>query len=134
MAIWDLFIPYVSKWRQKRCDQISYNSQQVTNTRVLLSETRNRIHLFKTRTEATSSESEVSCLKMRAIVLCLFSSVSCLKHTLTEHIPRAVLAGQHVIYSYPGLTPPEHLFDLTLQGRVGGVILFRENIGNETLL
>ncbi|PGH17249.1 hypothetical protein AJ80_04891 [Polytolypa hystricis UAMH7299] len=37
-------------------------------------------------------------------------------------------AGSHVIFSYPGLTPPDELLDLTKQGQVGGVILFGENV------
>jgi beta-N-acetylhexosaminidase len=38
------------------------------------------------------------------------------------------LAGQRVIYSYPGATPPQSLLDRIRQGRVGGVIFFGENI------
>jgi beta-N-acetylhexosaminidase len=38
------------------------------------------------------------------------------------------LAGQRVIYSYPGATPPQSLLDRIGQGRVGGVIFFGENI------
>ncbi|KAK2882480.1 hypothetical protein FQN49_000310 [Arthroderma sp. PD_2] len=40
----------------------------------------------------------------------------------------AVQAGKHVIYSYPGLTPPESLYKLTSQGKVGGLIIFKENV------
>ncbi|AEO61778.1 glycoside hydrolase family 3 protein [Thermothelomyces thermophilus ATCC 42464] len=39
--------------------------------------------------------------------------------------------GQQVIYSYPGETPPEHLFDLIRAGQVGGLILFGENVNDE---
>ena len=38
------------------------------------------------------------------------------------------LAGQRVIWSYPGLTPPAALFDAVRAGLVGGVIFFGENI------
>ena len=38
--------------------------------------------------------------------------------------------GHHVIFSYPGLEPPAHLFDLIKQGKVGGIILFGENVGD----
>ena len=38
------------------------------------------------------------------------------------------LVGQLVIYSYPGLTPPDELFTLIRTGRIGGVIFFGENI------
>jgi beta-N-acetylhexosaminidase len=37
-------------------------------------------------------------------------------------------AGQRVIFSYPGPTPPQELFDLIRAGEVGGVIFFGENI------
>lgn len=37
-------------------------------------------------------------------------------------------AGAHVIYSYPGLQPPDHLYDLIRAGKVGGIILFGENV------
>ncbi|XHG03969.1 hypothetical protein AWENTII_007252 [Aspergillus wentii] len=40
-------------------------------------------------------------------------------------------AGYHVIYSYPGLTPPSHLFDLIKAGKVGGLIIFGENVNDE---
>ncbi len=38
------------------------------------------------------------------------------------------LAGQRVIYSYPGLTPPRELLDAIRAGEAAGVILFAENI------
>lgn len=41
-------------------------------------------------------------------------------------------AGMHVIYSWSGLTPPDRLFQLTRQGKVGGIILFKANIGSNT--
>jgi beta-N-acetylhexosaminidase len=42
------------------------------------------------------------------------------------------LAGQRVIYSYHGLTPPQSLLDLIRAGQVGGVIFFGENISGLT--
>jgi beta-N-acetylhexosaminidase len=36
--------------------------------------------------------------------------------------------GQRVIWSYPGLTPPQALFDAIRAGLAGGVIFFGENI------
>src|SRR5215469_18677112 len=36
--------------------------------------------------------------------------------------------GQRVIWSYPGLTPPQALLDAIRAGLVGGVIFFGENI------
>ncbi len=38
------------------------------------------------------------------------------------------LAGQRVIYSYAGLTPPEALFSLIQRGEAAGVIFFADNI------
>src|SRR5262249_13404833 len=38
------------------------------------------------------------------------------------------LAGQRVISSYPGLTPPQSLFDDITAGQTAGVIFFGENI------
>ena len=38
------------------------------------------------------------------------------------------LVGQLVVYSYPGLTPPDELFQLIRAGQVGGIIFFGENI------
>ncbi|MFI5776339.1 glycoside hydrolase family 3 N-terminal domain-containing protein [Nocardia sp. NPDC051570] len=38
------------------------------------------------------------------------------------------LAGQRVIYSYPGPTPPPALFDAIHAGRAAGVIFFGDNI------
>ena len=40
------------------------------------------------------------------------------------------LAGQRVISSYPGLTPPSSLFNDITAGQTAGVIFFRENIAS----
>ena len=40
------------------------------------------------------------------------------------------LAGQRVIYSYKGLTPPSKLLWAIRHGRVAGVIFFSENVGS----
>ncbi|MBV9843954.1 MAG: beta-N-acetylhexosaminidase [Kutzneria sp.] len=40
------------------------------------------------------------------------------------------LAGQRVVYSYPGLTPPASLLDAIGSGRAAGVIFFGENISS----
>jgi len=42
------------------------------------------------------------------------------------------LAGQRVIGSYPGLTPPASLFTDITNGQVAGVIFFGENISSES--
>jgi beta-N-acetylhexosaminidase len=39
-------------------------------------------------------------------------------------------AGQRVIYSYPGLTPPQTLLDRIRAGQAAGVIFFGENISS----
>jgi beta-N-acetylhexosaminidase len=41
------------------------------------------------------------------------------------------IAGQRVIYSYSGLTPPESLLQAIRNGQVGGVIFFGGNVSNE---
>jgi beta-N-acetylhexosaminidase len=43
----------------------------------------------------------------------------------------AQLAGQRVIYSYKGLTPPASLLRWIRHGEVGGVIFFGQNISSE---
>ena len=40
------------------------------------------------------------------------------------------LAGQRVIYSYPGLTPPASLLALIRDGEAGGVIFYGDNISS----
>jgi beta-N-acetylhexosaminidase len=44
------------------------------------------------------------------------------------------MAGQRVIYSYPGLTPPARLLALISHGDVGGVIFFGPNISSPAQL
>ena len=41
-------------------------------------------------------------------------------------------AGQRIIYSYQGLTPPQHLLDLIRQGDAAGVIFFGGNISSQS--
>jgi len=41
------------------------------------------------------------------------------------------LAGQRVIYSYPGLTPPASLISLIQHGQAAGVIFFGQNISSK---
>ncbi|HWD03960.1 MAG TPA: glycoside hydrolase family 3 N-terminal domain-containing protein [Amycolatopsis sp.] len=50
-----------------------------------------------------------------------------------ELTPRQ-LAGQRVIYSYPGLTPPDTLLQRIRAGEAGGVIFFGENISSTSQL
>jgi beta-N-acetylhexosaminidase len=44
------------------------------------------------------------------------------------------MAGQRVIYSYPGLTPPAALLRLIRHGDVGGVIFFGQNVASRAQL
>lgn len=37
-------------------------------------------------------------------------------------------AGVHVIYSYTGEEPPEHFYELVEHGKVGGIVLRKENV------
>jgi beta-N-acetylhexosaminidase len=46
-------------------------------------------------------------------------------------LSRQQLAGQRVIYSYPGLTPPASLIWLIQHGEAAGVIFFGQNISSE---
>lgn len=48
---------------------------------------------------------------------------------LLPKLSPAQLAGQRVIYSYPGPNPPASLLRLISLGEVAGVIFFQENIG-----
>jgi beta-glucosidase-like glycosyl hydrolase len=43
----------------------------------------------------------------------------------------STIVGLHVIYSWPGATIPQDLLDLTQEGKVGGVIIFGENVNDD---
>jgi beta-N-acetylhexosaminidase len=51
---------------------------------------------------------------------------------VTSTLTPQQLAGQRVIYSYPGLTPPQSLFNDIQAGQAAGVIFFGENISSTT--
>jgi beta-N-acetylhexosaminidase len=51
---------------------------------------------------------------------------------LAATLSPAQLAGQRVIYSYSGFTPPSALLKLIRHGEVGGVIFFSSNFENAT--
>ncbi|MGH3415079.1 MAG: glycoside hydrolase family 3 N-terminal domain-containing protein [Actinocrinis sp.] len=53
-------------------------------------------------------------------------------HPLPPGLTPVQLAGQRVIYSYPGLTPPASLLSAIGAGQVAGVIFFGENISSES--
>ena len=42
--------------------------------------------------------------------------------------------GQRIIYAYDGLTPPARLRELIRRGEVGGIILFKRNVGSSARL
>jgi beta-glucosidase-like glycosyl hydrolase len=45
----------------------------------------------------------------------------------------SILAGAHVIYSWPKtVQAPDEIYSLVREGLVGGLILFGENVGNDT--
>lgn len=48
------------------------------------------------------------------------------------HLTDAQLAGQRVIYSYQGLTPPARLLGRIRAGQAAGVIFFSDNISSES--
>src|SRR5215472_14513722 len=50
------------------------------------------------------------------------------------HLTDRQLAGQRVIYSYSGLTPPAELFAKIRAGQVAGVIFFSGNISSTAQL
>jgi beta-N-acetylhexosaminidase len=52
-------------------------------------------------------------------------------NTVAQMSP-AQLAGQRVIYGYPGLTPPARLLRLIRHGEVGGVVFFSGNYANRS--
>ncbi len=51
---------------------------------------------------------------------------------LAASLTNLQLAGQRVIGSYPGLTPPASLFTAMENGQLAGVIFFGENISSQT--
>jgi beta-N-acetylhexosaminidase len=51
---------------------------------------------------------------------------------LLAQLTNAQLAGQRVIYSYHGLTPPASLFRLIRHGKAAGVIFFGNNIESKS--
>jgi beta-N-acetylhexosaminidase len=49
---------------------------------------------------------------------------------LVSRLSPAQLAGQRIVYAYPGLAPPRSLLALIRRGEAAGVILFAPNIGS----
>lgn len=43
----------------------------------------------------------------------------------------SIAAGCHVIYSWPGASIPQQLYDLAQEGKVGGVIIYGENVNDD---
>ncbi|WP_370934416.1 glycoside hydrolase family 3 N-terminal domain-containing protein [Amycolatopsis sp. cg13] len=71
-------------------------------------------------------------MKRRKALLALGVTVlatSAVAATPADLTPRQ-LAGQRVIYSYPGLTPPDALLQRIRAGEAAGVIFFGENISS----
>lgn len=62
----------------------------------------------------------------------LWAAASTGLSTATLALSPAQMAGQRVIYSYSGLTPPARLLWLISHGQAAGVIFFGENITGHT--
>jgi beta-N-acetylhexosaminidase len=54
--------------------------------------------------------------------------------SVIQRLDNTQLAGQRVIYSYPGLTPPPALLRAIRRGQAAGVIFFAENISSPAQL
>jgi beta-N-acetylhexosaminidase len=66
-----------------------------------------------------------------ALIAATFSGTAAADDRLSLAFARQA-AGQRVIYSYPGLTPPASLLDRIRAGEVAGVIFFGENVASLT--
>jgi len=65
---------------------------------------------------------------MRSVSFLLLA-IACMPSSVLGATPASLIAaGQHVIWSYPGLTPPQRLYDAISAGHVAGVIFFGENV------
>jgi beta-N-acetylhexosaminidase len=60
------------------------------------------------------------------------AEVSAAEANAVAQLSRAQLAGQRVIYGYPGLTPPARLLRLIRHGEAGGVVFFSGNYKNRS--
>lgn len=67
---------------------------------------------------------------LRQLVFLVLSSF--VSARMIAHGDPTVAVGSHIIYSYPGYTVPQSLLDLIVAGKVGGVILFGENVDANT--
>ncbi|KAG6902773.1 hypothetical protein C0995_011921 [Termitomyces sp. Mi166 len=76
------------------------------------------------RTKGFGRDPHVS--KMRSLILLLLGSVPGIALGATS--ANLLAAGQHVIYSYAGLTPPASLLTAISAGHAAGVIFFGDNI------
>jgi beta-N-acetylhexosaminidase len=73
--------------------------------------------------------------RLLAVVLGLAVTASGTAAAEGDHLASAYArraAGQRVIYSYPGLTPPESLLARIRAGEAAGVIFFGENVASTT--
>jgi beta-N-acetylhexosaminidase len=66
----------------------------------------------------------------RGLVLIVSLVLALAGLTIPAHAAVTDLGGQRVIYSYPGLTPPDSLLQRIRAGQVAGVIFFGENISS----
>ena len=60
-------------------------------------------------------------------LLCILSFAQATTNTDSLSID----AGYHVIYSWPGASIPQRLYNLASEGKVGGVIIYGENVNSD---
>ena len=60
--------------------------------------------------------------------IAVLAALQALAEAHRGHQQLEVEAGYHVVYSYPGLVPPDNLYDLIAQGKVGGVAINYLNV------
>jgi beta-N-acetylhexosaminidase len=71
-------------------------------------------------------------IALTAVALASPSGAGASAASLTATLSPAQLAGQRVIYSYAGRTPPARLLWLISHGRAAGVVFFGDNITGHT--
>jgi beta-N-acetylhexosaminidase len=65
-----------------------------------------------------------------ALVASIIASLTAIPVETAMALTPRQQAGQRVVYSYPGLTPPDALLQHIRAGEVAGVIFFKENIAS----
>ncbi len=84
-----------------------------------------------TLARAHARRPRAAALGLAALAACLSVTAPAAEAGTPAPLPRLTtsqLAGQRVIYSYPGVNPPASLFARIRQGQAAGVIFFGQNI------